>query len=328
MKMPIAVLLVMVVSFPVFAQQKKTGKQKTYIDPEKVDKDYAFQGEYSGEVDFGEGKSTLGVQIIALGDGKFKSTAYSGGLPGAGFDGQTIMNHEGKLEGSEGVFNADHAVGTVVNGMLVITVPEEQEAGTLKKVERKSPTLGMEPPEGAVVLFDGSNVEQWKNGKLSDDKLLMQGTTSKKMFQSHQLHLEFRLPYSPHARGQKRGNSGLYVQGRYEVQMLDSFGLEGKNNECGGIYSIKDPDVNMCFPPLTWQTYDVEFTAAKFDETGKMTAKPRMTVKHNGVVVHDDVELPKSTTASPMKPGAEPGPIFLQNHGNPVRYRNIWVVEK
>jgi hypothetical protein len=132
----------------------------------------------------------------------------------------------------------------------------------------------------------------------------------------------------PYARGQGRANSGCYLQGRYEVQILDSFGLEGKNNECGGIYTIKDPDVNMCFPPLAWQTYDIDYTAAKYDESGKKTAHARMTVKHNGVLIHENVELTKATTAAPVKEGPEPGPIYIQDHGNPIRFRNIWVAEK
>ena len=151
--------------------------------------------------------------------------------------------------------------------------------------------------------------------------------TSKKKFQSHRLHIEFRLPYQPQDGGQGRGNSGLYLQGRYEVQMLDSFGLEGDHNECGGIYSIRKPDVNMCFPPLSWQTYDIDFTAAKFDQDGRMISKPHMTVRHNGRVIHENVELPKETTASLLQPGPDPGPVYLQDHSCPVRYRNIWVVQ-
>ena len=136
---------------------------------------------------------------------------------------------------------------------------------------------------------------------------------------------EFQLSFMPYARGQGRSNSGCYMQGRYEVQVLDSFGLKGKNNECGGIYSIKDPDLNMCYPPLSWQTYDVEYTAAKYEGDRKVK-DALMTVRHNGVLVHRDVELPKGTTAHPTKEGPEPGPIYLQNHGNPLKYRNIWVV--
>lgn len=111
------------------------------------------------------------------------------------------------------------------------------------------------------------------------------------------------------------------------MQILDSFGLQGRDNECGGLYGVAAPAVNMCFPPLSWQTYDVDFTAAQWHE-GKMVSRPRITVRHNGVLVHDDVELPHATTAAPVREGPEKGPVFLQNHGNPVRFRNIWVVEK
>ena len=134
---------------------------------------------------------------------------------------------------------------------------------------------------------------------MTEDKLLMQGVISKDTFGSHSLHIEFRLPYQPEARGQGRGNSGIYVQGRYECQMLDSFGLEGKQNECGGLYSVKAPDLNMCLPPLAWQTYDIDYTAAEYKD-GKLATNPRVTIRHNGVVIHDDVELPgnRNTTAA------------------------------
>src|SRR5690606_10766687 len=131
-------------------------------------------------------------------------------------------------------------------------------------------------------------------------------------FGDHKIHIEFLLPYKPEARGQGRGNSGIYLQGRYEVQMLDSFGLEGRDNECGGIYSVAKPKVNMCLPPLVWQTYDIDFTAARYDAEGKKTANARITVHHNGVLIHDDIELPHATTASRLKEGPEDGPIYLQ----------------
>jgi len=141
------------------------------------------------------------------------------------------------------------------------------------------------------------------------------------------LHVEFLLPFMPTATGQARGNSGCYLQGRYEVQMLDSFGLAGEDNECGALYEIKAPDVNMCFPPLSWQTYDIDYTAARY-EGDKKAKNATITVKHNGQVIQQDVELPRATRAAPVAEGPEAGPVYLQDHGNPVRYRNIWLVEK
>lgn len=316
-------LLTILVAFGVSSFAMAKGPQIT--DPDDADQDFTFQGEYTGTLEIDGSDQKMGVQVIALGDGKFESVGYVGGLPGDGWDGSERHGGLGTRKGDSVEFQNENVEAVAKNGEIVVTA-DGSTLGTLKRIQRQSPTLGKKPPEGAVSLFDGKSAAGWENGRI-ENGLLVQGTTSHRKFQDHKLHIEFRIPYQPQDRGQGRGNSGLYLQGRYEVQMLDSFGLEGKNNECGGIYSIKAPDVNMCFPPLAWQTYDVEFRAGKFDADGKMTAKPRMTVYHNGVLIHEGVELPKSTTAAPIKPGPEPGPIFLQDHGCPVRYRNIWAVE-
>lgn len=301
-----------------------------YADPNKVDRDYALQGEYVGEVTPPDGEPRkIGVQVVALGDRKFLAVGYGGGLPGAGWDGEEKHAQEGRRRRGVVQFRGDHSIAELRDGELEIIDKSGATLGKLKRVKRKSPTLGKKPPEGAVVLFNGTSADAFEKGRLTDDGLLKQGTTSKQAFGDHQLHIEFRLPYQPQDRGQGRGNSGVYLQGRYEVQMLDSFGLEGKDNECGGIYTVKAPDVNMCLPPLQWQTYDIDFTAAKYDD-GKLTAPPRITVRHNGVLIHDNVKLPadRVTTAAPGEPGPKKGPVYLQDHRNLVRYRNIWVVEK
>lgn len=292
------------------------------------DPDYAVQGEYTGEIkDPGGEVIPVGVQVIARGGGKFHAVAYFGGLPGAGWIGEAKFDVDGERKGDSVVFGSNDGRAEIKGDDLKIHGPDGSVLAELKKTERKSPTLGAAPPEGAVVLFDGKSADAFEGGKLNEDGTLAAGVTSKQKFGSCTLHVEFQLPFMPESREQSRGNSGCYLQGRYEVQMLDSFGLKGEDNECGGIYSIKAPDMNLCFPPLAWQTYDIDYTAAEF-EGDKKVKNARITVKHNGETIHDDVELPNATTAAPVAEGPEPGPIFLQDHGDPVRYRNIWVVEK
>ncbi len=292
-------------------------------DPKKVDADFKFQGEYAGSLG---GQYDVGAQVIALGGGKYKMVLFPGGLPGAGYDGAEKREYMGSRDGNTVNFEGGTTTKSISEKKL--TFGRDGQSFSIDRVIRKSPTIGAKPPEGAIVLFDGKSAKNFKPGKMTEGGLLMEGANSIEKFQSHRLHLEFRLPYEPTRRGQGRANSGCYLQARYEVQVLDSFGLAGKHNECGGIYTIKDPDVNMCFPPLQWQTYDIDFTAAKFDKEGKKTANARITVRHNGVLIHENVELPKRTTASPLAEGPTPGFLHLQDHSNPVRYRNIWAVKK
>lgn len=297
------------------------------VEEAKKDPDFAIQGEYEGDLGGQDEKQKWGLQVIALGDGKFHVVAYSGGLPGAGWDKEKKVEVDGSAKDGVATFNGEHGSATIKEGVAKIASPEGKPLGEMKKVERKSPTIGKKAPDGAVVLFDGKNGDAFTDPKKFVDGLMSQGITSKQKFGDFSLHMEFLLSYMPAARGQGRANSGCYMQGRYEVQILDSFGLSGENNECGGIYTIAKPSVNMCLPPLAWQTYDVDYTSAKYDGD-KKTTNAKMTVRHNGVVIHENVELPKATTAAPVAEGPEPGPIFLQDHGNPIRFRNIWLVEK
>jgi hypothetical protein len=318
---------------------KKKAERVAVNDPAKLkdDADFAAQGEYEGGVMAGGTASKVGIQLVARGGGKFAGKSFHGGLPGAGWDGKPPIEGTAAREGS-GIVLKD-AAGSVVGELANRTITlKGQVPGTLTKVERKSATLGAKSPDGAVVLFSGEGDEKnWTSGRkaellasLSDGKFLTVSQTgsirSKQAFGSFKAHLEFRLPWMPNSTGQGRGNSGVYVQDRYEIQVLDSFGLKGENNECGGIYTQHKPLVNMCLPPMQWQTYDIEFTAAEF-EAGKKVKNARLTLLHNGVKVHDNVELPKECPGGkPETP--TPGPFQLQDHGDPVVYRNIWVVEK
>jgi len=299
-------------------------KNPAFTNPAEAGPDFAFQGEYLGNV----GDQKWGAQLVALGDGKFDILGFRGGLPGEGWkrEDQTTKG-KGERKDSLVEIDGDGWTAKIENGVMSV-YHGSQKSGELKKVERKSPTLGAKPPSGAVILFDGTLPDEFEKGEIVEGNLL--GPTncvSKHKFGDHSLHVEFRTPFMPRSRGQARGNSGVYVQGRYEVQVLDSFGLEGADNECGGIYKQSKPNVNMCYPPLAWQTYDIDFDAAKYDQAGKKTANAHVTVKHNGITIHDRLELTAAT------PGYKPeGPdklgLFLQNHGNPVAFRNIWAVDK
>lgn len=185
------------------------------------------------------------------------------------------------------------------------------------------------------MLFGGEDLSGWTkpNGddptwKVVDGAMHVQrggGVISGKTFGDAQIHVEFSTPADVQGKGQGRGNSGVYVQGRYEVQVLDSFDNKTyPNGQCGAIYGHHAPLVNACRGPGAWQSYDIVFHAARFDDAGKKIQNATMTVFHNGVLIQDHADVPGSTTASPRKEGATDGPLYLQDHGNTVRYRNIW----
>lgn len=301
---------------------------EAFTDASKAPKDFQYQGEYVGAPQQ-DPNFKIGCQVIALGEDKFDVVAYFGGLPGDGWSrGGETVKAKGELRDDHVFLTGDTGTAKIKDGVMTVFDATGNQVAELRKVERTSPTLGKAPPEGAVVLFDGKNADQFENGKLIEGNLLGATNTNTKLkMGDHSMHIEFRTPYMPKARGQGRGNSGVYVTSRYEVQVLDSFGLDGADNECGGIYSINKPDVNMCFPPLSWQTYDIDFTAARYNDKGEKIKNARITVKHNGVTIHNDIELTHGTPGRHPE-AAGPEALFLQDHGNPVAFRNIWVVEK
>lgn len=309
-------------------------------DVAKVDRDYWFQGEYLGSARLSCGKcESCGLQVVALGKSEFQAVLYRGGLPGSGWwTGMTKQELKGLRDGETLRLVSDDAAQRIEISRSTATIqsviqppsPASEQVtavGELTRIERRSQTLGAQPPCGAIVLFDGSNTDHWKSGRKTDDGLLMIGTETKVAFQDFHMHVEFSLPYMPNARGQGRANSGVYIQSRYEVQVLDSFGLKGEFNEAGSLYRFKTPDANLCFPPLVWQTYDIEFQAARFNAEKQKTCPATVSVWHNGILVQNRVELANKTGGGAAESPTSL-PTKLQDHGNPVRFRNIWLLDR
>lgn len=190
------------------------------------------------------------------------------------------------------------------------------------------------PPADAIVLFDGKDLSGWKSKDgqpcqwaLEDGAMVSAygDAVSEFTYGDCQLHVEFNVPLMPGVSGQMRGNSGVYVQGVYEVQVLDSYGISPITaGDCGGVYGQAPPMVNACLPPGSWQSYDIFFRAARFDDQGKVTEPARISVMHNSLWIHHNVQAnptPAGVTGEPV----EKGPLMLQFHGCPIKYRNIWV---
>ncbi len=348
--------LVLVLAFSSRWLQAADKPKGVWTDPQDpaLPIEFRFQGEYVGQI---EGGDKLACQVIALGPGAFQAVLLPGGLPAEGWDGKNKMLMDGRLEGEAAVFepasgNRQYLAGNpkefsatrqfppaghkpytaTASGESMNGKTDDGKSFALKKTVRKSPTEGAPPPAGAIVLLDGSQADEWNGGRLAEATGLLntdgRDILSKRKFNNFVMHLEFLLPFRPEARGQGRGNSGYYLVDHYEVQILDSFGLDGVNNECGGVYTKADPRVNMCYPPLGWQTYDVEFTNAVRDAEGNKVKNAVLTLRHNGVVIHENLEISGPTGGHRNEPEGTPGAIKLQGHGNPLQFRNIWVVEK
>ncbi len=314
----------------------KMPKPKKILAPGK---DYVekYTGEYTGTLVL-KGKKGRGLaQVIGEGRGRYRAVLMQGLWQTNPKLKQFRVELTGTLAEDGNIpLEGDGWSGTLV-GQKTLTVKSDDGWFEGKWTVRKSPTLGAKPPQGAIVLLPftkgkAPSLAQWSNKNwktLKTGAMEVQGgnTFSVRKFGSAKFHVEFRCPYAPSKRGQGRGNSGVYLQSRYEVQVLDSFGLKSQANDCGSIYNVANTKVNACLPPLQWQTYDIEFQAAKTGADGKMQ-QPTITVYHNGILIHKDVKLPGQTTAAAASGLTPKDSLMLQDHGNKVQYRNIWVVER
>lgn len=243
------------------------------------------------------------------------------------------------------------SIGKMLDRRLVLTFATLLAAASPTAADDDSSTLGLAPPDGAIVLFDGSNLDAWKpfswqwinpnddqkevQWKIADREAMeialefggkrrKQFLCTKQRFGDYRLHLEFQLPNGD------SGNSGVFFGPMYELQILNSEGKERLGmGDCGAIYQIRVPDVNAALGPGVWQTIDLEYQAATIGANGFMTEKgaARVTVRLNGKLIHDDFKLSLRRNKYAAFPEEPTSPIVLQEHGSKVKFRNIWLIE-
>ena len=312
-------------------------EEAVFIDAEEA-ADYPtfrYQGEYAGQVKWKPGAEPepVALRVAAYGESDFRARLYHGGFPGEdGFAaaGEKAVDLHGRYEDRVLEFSGagDLRFRFIFNRFTALDETNTYQ-GRLDRVERSSPTLGQPPPEGAVPLFDGSGLDHWRDGaEMTSEGLLKQGAFTAEEYGDMRLHVEAKLGFMPEHRNQRRGNSGLYLQNRYEVQVLDSFALPPAVNGNASLYNVSTPLVNASLPPLSWQTYDIFFRAPRFDREGDKTENARVSVYLNGVLVQDDLELERGTGAGGRREEVARAAVDLQDHTGPVRFRNVWLVEE
>lgn len=339
---------------------------KKLFDPQTIGGELKLQGEYGGK----DGEKPIGVQVVARKDKSFHALVFEGGFPGDGWDGgrynllESVSRSEGRVE-----FRSPSDAGMMAlleeNGLTLLRGDRKI---LLKRVERKSKTLGIQPPPGAVMLFGGaaptldafeqrSDIEGLTSPVMYGGHL-MAGAVTKRKFRDYALHVEFMTGWEPQNIPWRRADSGIYMLSRYEVAIGDSFGfdfdisgatspnrppfLEGINpplrfplpkgssapRVCGSVFTYASTVPNPCLPPLVWQTLDIDFQAPRFDDAGKKTSKAMISVKLNGYPTVEKLEVNGPTPHGFKGPEAPDGPIWFEAFGRRVLYRNIWVLER
>jgi hypothetical protein len=353
MKKPIIPLAILAMTTPCMTAAEGLAPAWTTV----TEADRLLMGDYQGEwLDAPKGhyfdiNKPLAAQVINIREGEYQLRFFQQHDCRA----DPYFEGPGKLVDGEIRFNAGGWNGAVSkDGMSGSGQGHGGDPARfqLKRVTRSSPTLGAKPPQGAIMLFDGSGFDEWQhtdgrpvtwsltgNGAMevrcagtadNRQKGIGGDIVTKRKFGDCTVHIEFRYPVEPGKSGQDRGNSGFFLQDCYEMQVLNSYGLHGYWNECGALYKTQPPQVNAARPPMEWQTYDIDYTAAVWQD-GRKVKPPRITVRHNGVLIHKDYEIPHATAHAFAARGDEPqgpGPLRLQDHNNEIQFRNIWIAPR
>jgi hypothetical protein len=276
------------------------------------------QGEYSGI----RGNTLIGIQVVKKEGNTFEAIYYPKGLPGAG--GQEDRTSIRRVKGISGddrlSFNFGSWSAVWQHDRLDLRSVSEGLTH-LQRIFRTSSDMGAEPPDGAVVLFKDGKIKALENGQLEDNEILLPGCASRTHFKAFIMHLEFRagdsLPVVP---------GGVFLQDRYEIRLMNSFGATGLHRDCGGIPGISAPRLNACFPPFAWQTLQITFFPAVFDDFGKKVRFARLSANLNGVSIHEELHLSKTTRGAPKEEGNSSGPIRFIGNRNELGFRNVWVL--
>jgi hypothetical protein len=337
---------------------------KKLFDAKAIGAEVGLQGEYVGK----DGDTRIGVQVVARGGKSFHALVLEGGLPGDGWEGGRYgLLDSGPLADGRVEFRSPSDAGTsAVLDDTGLTLKRGDRKTLLMRVERKSATLGQQPPKGAVVLFGGEKptLDAFEERKDIEGMTIptmfeghmMAGAVTKRKFRDFTLHVEFMTGWEPQNIPWRRADAGIYMLARYEVAIGDSFGFDfdlsgatssnrpkllddktakfpaakGKNDPrvCGSVFTYPSKVPNACLPPLVWQTLDIEFTAPRFDENGKKKSKAAISVRLNGHQTVDKLEINGPTPHGFKGPETADGPIWFEAFGRRVLYRNIWVVER